>query len=64
MKRLYIDFKEDCHGNITGPMKYPADGAFVLEALVIAVQQLSNTTGVPPEEVLNDMRSLLYSNNL
>ena len=59
MKRLYIDFKEDCHGNITGPMKYPADGAFVLEALVIAVQQFSNTTGVPPEEVLNDMGRLI-----
>lgn len=64
MKRLYIDFKESCHGNITGPMKYPADGAFVLEALVIAVQQFSNTTGASPEEVLNDMRSLLYSNTI
>ena len=59
VKRLYIDFKEDCHGNITGPMKYPADGAFVLEALVIAVQQFSSTTGVPPEDILKDMGRLL-----
>ena len=59
MKRLYIDFKEDCHGNITGPMKYPADGAFVLEALVIAVQQFSSTTGVTTDEILNDMRKLI-----
>ena len=64
MKRLLIDFKEDCHGNITGPMKYPADGAFVLEALVIAVQQFSSTTGVTTDEILNDMRSLLYSNTI
>ena len=59
MKRLLIDFKEDCHGNITGPMKYPADGAFVLEALVIAVQQFSSTTGVTTDEILNDMRKLI-----
>ena len=59
MKRLYIDFKKVCNGNITGPMKYPADGAFVLEALVIAVQQFSSTTGVPPEEILNDMGRLI-----
>ncbi len=59
VKRLYVVFKKDCHGNITGPMKYPADGAFVLEALVIAVQQFSSTTGVPPEEILNDMGRLI-----
>ena len=58
-KRLFIDFKEDCHGNITGPMKYPADGAFVLEALVIAVQQFSITTGVTTDEILNDMWKLI-----
>ena len=64
MNRLLIDFKEDCHGNITGQMKHPADSVFVLEALVLAVEQFSKSCGVPPEEILNDMRNLLYSNNL
>ena len=64
MNRLYIDFKEDCHGEITGPMKFPADSVFVLEALVLAVEQFSNVCGIPPHEIINVMRSLLYSNNL
>ena len=64
MKRLLIDMKENCNGEIVGRVSHPADSVFVLEALVIAVQQFSSTTGVPPEEVLNDMRSLLYSNTI
>ena len=63
-KRLLIDMKENCHGEIVGRVSHPADSVFVLEALALAVEQFSKSCGVPPEEVLNDMRSLLYSNTI
>ena len=61
MNRLLIDFKEDCHGNITGQMKHPADSVFVLEALVLAVEQFSKSCGVPPQEIIKDMGKLCQS---
>ena len=61
MNRLLIDFKEDCHGNITGQMKHPADSVFVLEALVLAVEQFSKSCGVPPQEIIKDMEKLCQS---
>ena len=57
MNRLYIDFKEDCNGNITGPMKFPADGAFVLEAFLLALGQFAKSRGVTVETLLQDLYS-------
>ena len=57
MNRLLIDFKEDCHGCITGPMKFPADGAFVLEAFLLALGQFAKSRGVTVETLLQDLYS-------
>lgn len=57
MNRLYIDFKEDCNGNITGPMKFPADGSFVLEAFLLALGQFAKSRGVTVETLLQDLYS-------
>ena len=55
--RLLIDFKEDCHGHITGPMKFPADGAFVLEAFLLALGQFAESRGATIETLLQDLYS-------
>ena len=56
--RLMIDFKEDCHGHITGPMKFPADsGDFVLEAFLLALGQFAKSRGVTVETLLQDLYS-------
>ena len=55
--RLLIDFRDDCHGNITGPMKFPADGAFVLEAFLLALGQFAKSRGVTVETLLQDLYS-------
>ena len=59
MKRLYIDFKEDCHGEIVGRVSHPADSVFVLEALALAVEQFSKSCGVPPQEIIKDIGAIL-----
>lgn len=61
MKRILIDMKENCNGEIVGRISHPADSVFVLEALALAVQQFSKSCGVPPDEILNDMRKLCQS---
>ena len=59
MKRLLIDMKENCNGEIVGRVNHPADSVFVLEALAIAVEQFSKSCGVPPQEIIKDIGALL-----
>lgn len=59
MNRLFVDLKEDCHGHITGTVKFPADSTFVLEALQILLQEFSKSCEVPPEDVAEDLRRLI-----
>lgn len=55
--RLLIDLKEDHNGNITGTLKFPADGSFTLEAILTALEEFSKTFDRKPSEVLADMYS-------
>ena len=54
-KRLFVDIKEDCKGNLTGPVKFPADGAFVFEAILLVIEEFANSVKKPPNEVIQDM---------
>jgi len=58
LNRLFIDFKENHKGEITGPIKFPADSVFVLEALAIAVKQFSLSCEVPAGEIVKDLGRL------
>ena len=58
MKRLVIDLKEDCHGDITGRITLPADSAFTLECISEVLQRFSLNCGVPVAEILNDLLKL------
>ena len=55
MKRLYVDVKEDCHGEVRGNIKFPADSLFVFEALLLVIDQFSASCGVPPHEIISDL---------
>lgn len=63
VKRLLIDAKENCHGEIVARINYPKDeGAFVLEALLIALERFADSRSVPIKELLQDLYS--YQNYL
>lgn len=53
--RLFVDIKEDCNGNLTGPVKFPADGTFTIEALLTVIEEFSKSLGRAASEVLADM---------
>ena len=59
MKRLLVDIKENHKGELTGRVAYPADSVFVLEALVLVIQQFSLSCEVPPSEIARDLLSLI-----
>ena len=59
MNRLYIDIKEDCRGNLTGPVKLPADARFTFEALAEIISLFSKSCDVPPSEIIDDLRKFL-----
>ena len=54
-KRLFVDIKEDCNGNLTGPVKFPADGAFVFESILLVIEEFANSVKKPANEVIQDM---------
>ena len=63
MKRLLIDAKENCHGEIVARINYPKDaGAFVLEAFLTALGHFADSRGVTIKELLQDLYS--YQNYL
>lgn len=53
--RLFVDLKDDCHGELTGSVKLPADGTFTLEALLTVVETFAASVGRPASEVLRDL---------
>lgn len=55
MNRLLADLKEDHKGNITGPVKLPADGAFTLEAILMIVDIFAESVERPALEILQDL---------
>lgn len=55
MNRLLVDLKEDCNGNVTGTVKFPAEGTFTLEALLTVIEEFSHTVERPASEVLGDL---------
>ena len=59
MQRLYVDLKEDCHGDIVGTIKLPYDNTFTLEALAGIIEVFSNECGVEPHEILNDIGKVI-----
>lgn len=56
--KLRISLSEK-HGHIEGVVDLPADPGFILESLVLVVERFSVQTGVPPTEILNDIRSFI-----
>lgn len=54
-KRLFVDIKEDCNGNLTEKVKFPADGVFVFEALLEVLDQYSKSVEKETHEVIQDM---------
>ena len=54
-KRLYVNIKEDCNGNLTGPVKFPADGTFVFEALLLVIEEFSKGIDISTNEVIQDL---------
>ena len=59
MKRLLIDLKQDCNGDIVGRIDTSSDSVFVLEALACAVEHFSKICGVPASEIVKDIGSLV-----
>jgi hypothetical protein len=59
VKRLLVDLKENCHGEIVGRVSLPADSLFVLEALAEVIEQLSKSCGVAPLEIATDLVALV-----
>lgn len=59
MKRLYIDIKENCKGEIAGRVSMSADSLFVLEALALVIEQFSESCGVHPCEIAKDLEQYL-----
>ena len=57
-QRLYVDLKEDCHGNIVGRIQLPHDSRFALEALAEVIEHLSKSCGVPAAEIAADIGRL------
>lgn len=53
--RLFVDLKEDCNGNLTGQVKFPADGLFTFEALLEVFDQYAKSVDKPTAEVIADM---------
>ena len=60
-QRLFIDLKENCNGEVTGPVKLAADNAFNLEALSVVIQIMSESSGVPAVEICRDIAFILRS---
>lgn len=58
-KRLLVDLKEDCNGEITGRVSFPADSPFVLESLAHVLEVFSNSCGLPPAEIAADLHTLV-----
>lgn len=56
-KRLYVDIKEDCNLNLTGPIKFPADGLFVFESLLLVIEEFAKAMGKPASEIIQDLYS-------
>ena len=54
-KRVLVDVKEDCKGNLTGPVKFPADGTFVFEAVLLVIEEFAKSVGKPANGVIQDM---------
>ena len=44
---------------IVGTTELPGDGAFVLECLAIIVEKLAEQSGVPKQEVVTDLYSVV-----
>jgi len=53
--RLYVDIKQDHKGNLTGPVKFPVDGLFVFEALLLVLDEYAKSVERPTHEVVADM---------
>ncbi len=53
--RLVVDLKQDCKNNITGQVKFPKDGLFVFEALLVVLDEYANSVKRPTSEVIIDM---------
>lgn len=58
-RRLLVDIKENHKGELTGRVSHPADSVFVLEALVLVIQQFSLSCEVPPAEIARDLLILI-----
>lgn len=63
MNRLFVDLKENCHGEITGPVKFPADGAFTLEALATVLDVFADSYGLTASEVAQDLHAFIRMRN-
>ena len=59
MKRLLIDFKENCNGEIVGRVSHSEDSVFVLEALALAIAEFAKSCEVPSHEIVKDIERIL-----
>lgn len=59
MQRLYVDLKENCHGDMTGTVKLPHDGSFTFEAIAEVIRIFSTSVGIPPDEIVGDIGKFL-----
>lgn len=60
MKRLRVELTER-EGEIRGTVSFPADSAFVLEALYLVLRQFSESVELPPSEIAADLYRLAKS---
>ena len=56
MNRLFVDLKE-VGDEVGGTIKFPHDGAFTLEALLVVIEQFAQAVGRPSSEMLADLYS-------
>jgi len=63
VNRLFVDFKEDCNGCLVGRISFPKDSVFTFEALAEVIEQFSQVCGVPPREILDDVKAHIGSSS-
>ena len=59
MNKMRISLTEKVVGEIRGTIECSGDGSFMLEALAEIVDVLAGDYGVPPVELLNDLKGLV-----
>jgi hypothetical protein len=58
MNKMRISLTEK-NGEIRGKIEFSGDGLFMLESLAQVIESLAKNRGIPPRELLNDLKGVV-----